>query len=117
MKYIELNQEEQKEYDQYIIEIMILGHLIQTRTDYCVFIRYSGHCDHLEVEVRESKKNWQKKMFEAEFYTKYKEYCEASVAFPNIRARIYVLKQILDTNDIPFNMLDYTTETIKHYFL
>ena len=40
------------EKDRLVCEIMQLAYLVQRHTNYCVFVRYSGHVDALELEIR-----------------------------------------------------------------
>lgn len=41
-----------------IPEILAVAYRIHNETDFCVFIRFSGHVNHLEIEIDKSIKNY-----------------------------------------------------------
>lgn len=47
-------------------KINALALLINNRTKYCVFVRYSGHVDTLEIRICESKKNYTDQVAESD---------------------------------------------------
>ncbi len=49
-------------------EVMALAYLINSNTEYCTFIDYSGHVDKLEISVRKSKDDTKTKLYNSEFY-------------------------------------------------
>ena len=54
--------------EQLISEIMGLAFAIDSKTDHCVFIRYYGHVSSLELDVAESKRQYQVLLIEEDFY-------------------------------------------------
>ena len=96
-----------------VLEAMTLGYLIQDQTDYCVFMYYSGHVDSFDIDIRESKENWHNKVCETEIKDKFLEIWhkdkEDHLAY--LKARISVLKEILETNSIPY---EYMEEHVEH---
>jgi hypothetical protein len=52
-----------------IQELIGLAMKVQETTEYCVFIRFSGHINNLEIEIRKSKKAYQTRIIDSEFET------------------------------------------------
>lgn len=102
-----------------VLEVFTLAYLIQRNTDYCVWIRYSGHVDSCEIEIAESKKKWQNKVCETNFYNEFKKMWDADKDNPllYLTSRRNVLKQILEDNDIPYSEMEEHVECVRqHYF-
>jgi len=99
------------------IKVLHLAYLVHEKTDYCVFIRFSGHVDRLEIDIRESQVNWETQVLRSEFSTKYMALRDARVGEKRaeLQARIEVLEQILADNEISYDDLDYEEEYIRHY--
>jgi len=99
------------------IELMALAFLVNEETDYCVFIRFSGHIDSMEIEVAASKENYLNKVLRAEFDTAYKEWRKTDQPLiANLKSRIAVLKQILKDGAIDYSELEYQECTARDYF-
>lgn len=99
------------------IELMALAFLVNEKTDYCVFIRFSGHIDSMEIEVAASKENYLNKVLRAEFDTAYKEWRKTDQPLiANLKSRIAVLKQILKDGEIDYRELDYMTQKYRDYY-
>lgn len=99
------------------IELMALAFLVNEETDYCVFIRFSGHIDSMEIEVAASKENYLNKVLHAEFDTAYKEWRKTDQPLiANLKSRIAVLKQILKDGAIDYSELEYQEWTARDYF-
>lgn len=116
VKYEDLTQEEIKELDELIIKAMTYGYLVHAKTEYCVFVRFHGHVESLEIEIRKSIKDWQTRVCETEMTSKTKEYYNKQASFADLKGKIDVLKNILDTHEIPYDAMDYTIEQIKHHY-
>ena len=99
-----------------IAKIMVLGFLVNQRTDYCVFVRYSGHVHKLEVEIARSKNCYNAVVLDSEFYTD--EKWRESVVRPNgfLKTKVAILERILKENDIDYSVegIEEYTETISH---
>lgn len=102
-----------------LIEIFALCMAIQKRTDFGVFVRYSGHVDSFDIEICETKKNWEKKVLQAEFYTEYKKYTNDDT-FDSVKwlqAKVAVLKHVLEEHEIPTDGVQVeAVTTYERYF-
>jgi hypothetical protein len=81
---------------------MQLAYLVQKCTDYCVFIRFSGHIEQLEVDIRESRKNWETEVLKTEFHTAFKEYYEKKDPLMDLKSKRDVLARIINEKEIPY---------------
>ena len=83
-----------------VLEIMNLAYLVQSETEYGVFIHFSGHVDNLAIKITESKDNWQDKVATSEFYT-------ARATDSRLNDIIATLKAFLEDSDgnIPYDHL------------
>lgn len=79
-------------------ELVYLAKLVEDNTDYCVFINYSGHVDRLEIEICESKLEYQKRVTEAAIKTNYRF---DKKQFGEIKK---MLTGILDYGEIDYDM-------------
>ena len=86
--------------EQKIQELLWLAVLVDQKTDYCVFIRYSGHVQWLEMEIRESKANYDKEVAESRIILHDKDFDERYE-----RAK-EVLTSILEKGEIHYDMLE-----------
>lgn len=50
-----------------LTEAFYLSAWINMNTSMCVFLDMSGHIDHIQIRIRESKQNYQKELAETEF--------------------------------------------------
>lgn len=89
-----------------IITIMHLAYLVHSRTNYCVFINFSGHVNNLEVSIRKSRAEWQTKVLKTEFYTEYIRLSRSGDPLALLNAKIAILKRILDEGNIPYEECD-----------
>ena len=106
------------ERDRLVLKLMHLAYLVHTLTDYCVFINFSGHVEHLDISVRKSKENWQTQLFFSEIVLAYHKYCvEDGPTTAELRAKIEILERIIQEGEIPFEDMDYEEEYVRHYRL
>lgn len=54
--------------EEIILKLMQLALKIESETDKCVFINYSGHVDSIEVRIAESKKNYNNWLYDSRIY-------------------------------------------------
>ena len=95
--------------EKVIQEIMNLAFLVNQRTERCVFIRFSGHVDGLEIDVRKSKENYNTEYCDTESYT-----TDSIEELKFIRANLI---KLLRDGKLDLNELPYTVEEIRHYHL
>lgn len=50
-----------------VMKILTLSVQVNTKTNYCVMVRLSGHVDSLHVSVRESKEAFEREILEADY--------------------------------------------------
>lgn len=101
--------------EQIICDILQLAFLVQEHTDYCVFIRYSGHVNSLDVEICESKKNYAVKLLESEFYTNGVLLQKAGDPHPFLNAKKEILQRILNERSIPYELCDVERFEVEDY--
>jgi len=99
--------------DDLVMRALCLAHMVNQYTEYCVFIHYSGHVQSMDIIIAPTKKRFCERALETEFYTTYKEYAKESDA--EIKAKIEILKHILQENEIPFDDCKYTETLIREY--
>lgn len=99
-----------------VIKIMHLAYLVHELTDYCVFVRFSGHIDRLEIDIRQSQEQWQVRALETTFYTSYKAERDNGIELKlaNLKSKIAVLEQVLAEGEIPYEELDDHERYAKH---
>jgi len=103
-----------QEKEMLIIQIMQLSYLVQAKTKYCVFINFAGHVDTLQVDIRESKKHWEKEVLKTEFHTVYKNYQPHEDALAFYKAKRDILVRILEDGDIPYEDCEVEQEIVEH---
>ena len=59
----------QEEVNKLVMEIMAAAYAIQVKTDYAVFIDFSGHVDTLTITIKKSAKEYKDLIAETEFRT------------------------------------------------
>lgn len=98
------------------LRMMQLAYLVQTHTDFCVFIRFSGHVNTLDIEIAKSKEDWKTILFEAETMRLYQEQRKNSAPkLAHLQTKIQLLEQILSDGEIPFEDLEFVEESIGYY--
>lgn len=101
------------ERQKLILKIMHLAYLVHEYTDYCVFIRFSGHVDDLAIDIRQSKKEWRVEAIKSEMETAYSKLKGNNSMY--LYAKIQVLEDILVYDEIDYEEMDYEEECIRHY--
>ena len=116
-------EEMKEERIRLIMQIFALGYLVQEHTDYCVFMNFSGHVDSFEIDIRESKERYNNEVCRASFKTKFDSYFDYKNENSEgnrlawLKAKRDVLKEILETGDIPYSeMEEYIEKEYKYNF-
>lgn len=100
---------ENKQRDILRVRAFVYSYLINQYTDYCVFFDYSGHIDSIDIRIRKSKKEYDKDICETTIRTKYYEYQNEGRMDAMLEAKVDVLKSILDTKEIPYELMEEQT--------
>ena len=87
-------------------EIMYLSALVNANTELCVFVRYSGHVDVLDVDIAESKENFKSRIFEADSRLDSKKGMES---LERVRGELI---SILTDHKIPYETLVFNTQEV-----
>jgi acid stress-induced BolA-like protein IbaG/YrbA len=88
-------------------EIMTLTYMINETTEYCAFIRFSGHVDDVEIDIAKSKKDYLKSIVSSGFETK--------GSIERLQSVKETLLEILKDKNIDVSNFDYEIEEIRHY--
>ena len=107
------------EKNKLLAEIIAFGILINQHTDYCVFVRYSGHVDSINVELCESKRKFNTKIFEDEISTAFSKYYQKDKedVLNIIKTYRDVMKQILEDGEIPYdNVVEHVEQVTTYSF-
>lgn len=104
-----------------ILEIFTLAYLVQSQTQFCVFIEYSGHVDSFYIDIRESKENWNQRVCATEFETMFQNRFQSGNKERNeeewLKCKRDILKSILENHEIPYSEMTTHTETVyRHTF-
>jgi hypothetical protein len=104
------------EKDRLMIKLLHLGYLVHIRTKYCVFIRFSGHIDQVELQVCESKEKWRNELFTGQVQTEFNKLFESEEShLAGLKARVLILERILEDEEIPYEEMDYEEEYVRRY--
>lgn len=99
-----------------VIKMLHLAYLVQAETDYCVFIRYSGHVNNLEIEIAESKERWQNKVLQTDVYDAYSILVKDHPSWKaSMLAKVAILERILRENEIPYEDCDVEEYLVEEY--
>lgn len=88
-------------------EIMTLAYMINETTEYCAFLRFSGHVDDVEIDIAKSKKDYLKSIVTSGFGTK------SSIG--RLQTVKETLLEILKEKNVDVSEFDYDIEEIRHY--
>lgn len=110
------------EKEKLIFEIMYLGYLVNKRTDFCVFVSYSGHVDSVSVRIASSKLDYNNEIASTEFYDEDNQ--DGFIGDNNfigdnkwIKSKKNHLENILKDNDIDFSQMEEVRKyTTTYYF-
>lgn len=105
------------ERDRLIMEVLSLAYLVDAKTDYCVFLRYSGHVHgQIGIDIRQSKNEWQTEVLKSEFYSAYiEERVKQPPEFAELKAKVKVLRQILTDKEIPYSEVTAEEYVVTNY--
>lgn len=92
--------------EKYIVEIMYLALLVQTHTEYCVFIDMLGHVNWLEIKIRKSKHDYNTEVANGRIYINH-EFTEARAV--KIKA---ILTDILEKGQINYDLCECDVQEI-----
>lgn len=101
-------------------EIQALAYMVNTFTEYAVFVDFSGHVDAIMVSIRESKENYNKRIVEGRSYVPpFDEDWKVSLeemssALNKIKSN---LRKILRKNAIPYSRMNFDIEEVRRYKL
>lgn len=94
-------------------EISTLVYMVNTYTQYCAFINFSGHVDRIEVSIRKSREEYKTELINEGTYLDF--------TLENDRKRLVGIKtelrKILRKNRIDYSRLGYEIEEVRHYKL
>ena len=112
-KLKEYTPEERQEYHRLYLEIAYLCLLVNLHTTYCVFFEYSGHVWNTSIRIKKSKQDYQTDVADTEFRVG-----RDPVKYPWgpidwLTRKRDILKEILETNDVPVDQLE--REVIQTY--
>jgi hypothetical protein len=88
-------------------EIMTLAYMVNEVTEYCTFVRFSGHVNRVAVTIAKGKKDYSNHIIESDFRTDGKVERLLSVK--------ETLLNILKDKNIDVSEFDYEIEEIRHY--
>lgn len=120
---MELGIKEKLKVASLIGEIQGLGYMVNAFTNYCVFVRYAGHVDRIEVHISASKEKYNDYVVEGDvsanpdFYYKNFERGNAEAVMIELTKLKYQLRKILREKKIDYSKLDYEIEEVRHYKL
>ena len=104
------------EEDNLIVEIMKIAYLVHRLTRYCVFIRFSGHINQCEIDIRESKEHWQQEVLSTEFYTEYERLSKwEHNPLAYLQAKKNILLKIIEDEEIPYDECDVEQHVVSEY--
>lgn len=101
--------------DDLIMQCMNLAFLVNQHTDFCTFVRFYGHVNKCEIEIRAGKDNWQSEILSTEFTTEYRKHLENKDKFSYYRAKRDILRHILQEKDIPYDECDVEIIQYEEY--
>lgn len=92
-------------------EIQMLAVLVNERTDYAVFTRFSGHVKTWSLDIRKSKQDYHTHITSDEMYVK------DGVSTISLKKMKLNLRKILRDNKITYNELNYSIREEYDYHL
>src|SRR5690348_14820637 len=97
--------------DKLLAEIFLLAFKINSETQYCVFVRYSGHVDNLSIEVRESKKRYNERVCDSET-----NIARSENPIKRLEKVITTLRGILESKEVDTSEMEEQVEYLYHYY-
>jgi hypothetical protein len=96
-------------------EIQTLAYMVNAFTEYCVFVRFSGHVDQIEVDVARTKSDYLDKVVNGQTYLSQDSSDEKNMI--RLRKIKTELRKILRKNKVDYSRLNYEVEEVRHYKL
>ncbi|CAH1205808.1 hypothetical protein PAECIP111893_02425 [Paenibacillus plantiphilus] len=100
-----------------VSEISALACMINAFTDYCVFFRFSGHVNSIDVEIARSKQEYKENDVKGSFYLPPCDPYDNEDLLRNMKLMKLRLKKILRDKKIDYSQLNYDIEEVRHYKL
>lgn len=85
--------------NEIMANIMLLAKEINDKTSYCTFLRYSGHCDNLNIEITHSKEKFGQRIILEDQYG-------ISLREDHLLKMESMLKGILSSGEIDYSILE-----------
>lgn len=104
--------EEDDEKVLLVLEIMALAYAVDRRTDYAVFIDYSGHVEHLDVRIVRSKADWRDELATTEFNVNGKYQLDG---LGWLKVKRDQMKAILDEGEVDTSDMEAIATTTYEY--
>ncbi|MFD3271478.1 hypothetical protein ACE3MS_15265 [Paenibacillus dendritiformis] len=95
-------------------EVQALAFLVNQKTKYAVFVRYSGHVATLELSIRASKESFTEHITDDNFYVSGRNSRDVERKLKLLKLR---LRKILRDNKVDYNELSYTIREERDYHL
>ncbi|MGF9913704.1 hypothetical protein ABEX47_03215 [Paenibacillus ehimensis] len=103
----------QREIAMLIGEITTLAYMVNTNTQYCVFVRFAGHVNWIEISIRESQEEYKTELVNETTYLD----PSPKVVCKRLAEIKTELRKILRKNRIDYSRLGYEIEEVRHYKL
>jgi hypothetical protein len=88
-------------------EIMTLAYMVNETTEYCTFLRFSGHVNNVEITIAKSRKDYLDKIVTSDF--------KPNGNIERLQSAKETLLKILKEKNIDVSGFDYEIEEIRHY--
>ena len=98
-----------------VLEVLQLAYLVQVHTHYCVFIRYAGHVDSLEIDIRKSVDEWRTEVLQTEIRKTYQEYYDKHDPLRDLKTKRDILAQIINEQAIPYELCEVEQYLVEEY--
>lgn len=95
-------------------EVQALAFLVNQKTKYSVFVRYSGHVEHLGLVICASKEKYTEHITDDELYVSGHNSHDVERKLKLLKLR---LRKILRDNEVDYNELSYTVREERDYHL
>lgn len=103
------------EKSKLMAEIILLAMKVQRETKYCVFIRYSGHVENMEITIAASKNSFTENIATSEFKTEPYSFSDNDFTIERMESVKETLLAIIDDKKVDVSQMDYEIEEVKHY--
>lgn len=100
---------EKKERAKLMAKLAYLSYVVNAETEYCVFLDYSGHVDHISIRICASKESYGNELASAEYWRADGEVNSW------LKSKIKHLENILTTGDIDYSGMNRVVSHVYHY--